>query len=872
MLSLLLPALASVNVNLAILTYQSDARFTSAETCVAEWVNGTCWLAEPMQAVVAAALTAVTDFNARDAVALPVLGSLGACDKQLQFRLLDSGGTAAKSVRALGDLSGTDVVIGAVRSTVTATTAAITGALDIPQISYWSTSTDLRDPILFPRFMRTIPSSLAPASDLCSFWKDELGLSTVAVLYMQTTYGRAYEEAAKDACLGLGLTFLSRDIPDFFEGSSSQQSIRSAVASLSESGAKAVLVLASKPVLEFIVEVALDTGLLRAGVSWVFADSVVPEQLDDLSEKARAALNGSLSIKAVGATDGNLQWTKFANERWATLEPGDFNPSLPADWQIRGDFFSTVDPHTSTVLRNGGAFAYDAIIAAGLLACEVAPMGKVPASFGTQFWASKKSLSFDGLTGRVQFDEKGDRGNANVLLFNLRDQGGFSEKRVAQFNNGTCTWDGGSRESSGVIFNLGNNGLPPYLLVIIGVLASVGLMLCLCCLPVGRLVPPLSRIAASHGTNPWTLLRRRISRANKEPAEGPPDIERRPFVEQRLWASVLEQRLWGTAAREAAQLRAYLHVTRNTTPFIEACVEKLLSRGGTAACTQRSCNDDGCEASPDLEAPRLLRTISAPLVEQSRATLKMRDLLRFCLNEQGAGGRQLWEEWKIALCDLRSKERHRDASVHRDSASRQALRSLLDPRARGSSEAEPISVHESEPISVHEFASLLLSPCNSAIEQRSATEDATEPLTSYWIASSHNSFLEGDQLTSAVSADMYRRLLLSGTRCLEIDCWDPTTFGRWCGQGPRVTHRMPGGVSLLCGSVAFGEVVAAIAEHAFTSSPLPVILSIEMHCSAKQQKKIAKELVNTLGDLLSRSEHAASTPLRDLHRKASRCG
>ena len=75
---------------------------------------------------------------------------------------------------------------------------------------------------------------------------------------------------------------------------------------------------------------------------------------------------------------------------------------------------------------------------------------------------------------------------------------------------------------------------------------------------------------------------------------------------------------------------------------------------------------------------------------------------------------------------------------------------------------------------MHEFASLLLSPCNSAIEQRSAPTDATEPLTSYWIDSSHNSFLEGDQLTSAASADMYRRLLLSGTRCLEIDCWDPT--------------------------------------------------------------------------------------------------
>ena len=184
----------------------------------------------------AAALTAVTDFNSRDASALPALGSLEGCDKQLKLRLLDSGGTAGTAVQALGDLSGTDMVIGSVRSAITATTAAITGALDIPQISYWSTSTDLSDIILYPRFMRTIPSSLAPAKGLCSFWK-ELGLLTVAVLYMRSTYGRAYEDIPDIP-----------HVPDFHDVSSYQHSIRSAVASLSESGAKAVQVLASKPV------------------------------------------------------------------------------------------------------------------------------------------------------------------------------------------------------------------------------------------------------------------------------------------------------------------------------------------------------------------------------------------------------------------------------------------------------------------------------------------------------------------------------------------------------------------------------------------------------------------------------------------------
>ena len=456
MLSLLLPALASTNVSLAILTLQSDARSTSAETCAGDWVNGTCWAPEPLQSVAASALTAVADFNSRDATAMPVLGSLAGCDKQLQFRLLDSGGTVAKSVQGLGDLSfGTDAVIGPVRSDVSATTAAITGALDIPQISYWSQSTDLSDSVLYPRFMRTVPSQLAPATDLCSFWKHELRLSTVAVLYQKSAYGRAYEEAAKAECQSLALTFVSKEFSE--DESSREESIRDAVESLSSSGAKAVLVAAFRPVnLVLIAESALETGLLRPGTSWFFtSSSQVDVAFSELSETARAALNGSLQIKAVGSTDNNPQWAHFANERWPELQPGDFNQFLPADWQIRDDFFRTVDPNTSAVLREGGTFAYDAVIAAGLLSSRVAPTRRLPPSFGTLFWEAKQNLSFDGLSGRVEFDEKGDRSNPNVQLFNLLDQGGFSEKYVAQFNNGTWVWEGGSRESSGVIYNFG---------------------------------------------------------------------------------------------------------------------------------------------------------------------------------------------------------------------------------------------------------------------------------------------------------------------------------------------------------------------------------------------------------------------------------
>lgn len=175
-----------------------------------------------------------------------------------------------------------------------------------------------------------------------------------------------------------------------------------------------------------------------------------------------------------------------------------------------------------------------------------------------------------------------------------------------------------------------------------------------------------------------------------------------------------------------------------------------------------------------------------------------------------------------------------------------------------------------------DFLRYMTSPIANAVRP-ALTEDATWSLSNYFISSSHNTYLTGNQLSSDSSTEAYKDVLLRGCRCIEIDVWDGKEFfkpdeerdshqpvgkmgklglkvAKWALEKfekpeviaesgtfeervasiitaePRVLHGFT-----LTKEITFRDVCEVVKLYAFSASELPLIVSLEVHCSPLQQ-------------------------------------
>jgi hypothetical protein len=157
-----------------------------------------------------------------------------------------------------------------------------------------------------------------------------------------------------------------------------------------------------------------------------------------------------------------------------------------------------------------------------------------------------------------------------------------------------------------------------------------------------------------------------------------------------------------------------------------------------------------------------------------------------------------------------------------DSLSIELIIQLFSQHTQASADEAFVRSLFQEKVSYGEFCRFVTDPDrNSPLSQEvlDMEDPMDRPLSHYFIASSHNTYIETHQLAGKSSKEGYENAFIRGARCVELDLYNRSR------QGPVITH---GGTMVT--NVPASEVNEAVGRCAFAHVGTPVILSLEDYC------------------------------------------
>ena len=201
----------------------------------------------------------------------------------------------------------------------------------------------------------------------------------------------------------------------------------------------------------------------------------------------------------------------------------------------------------------------------------------------------------------------------------------------------------------------------------------------------------------------------------------------------------------------------------------------------------------------------------------------------------------------------------RDDTLSRDQFIAFLMQTQQESEADARATAEKITA--AGKVEFGDFVTYMCSPTGNALRLPQVEKrDMSHPLTSYFISSSHNTYLVGHQLYGDSTTAGYINVLRRGCRCIEIDVWDGDD------DEPEVFHGYT-----LTKEISFKEVCKAIGEHAFWSEggevvDGPVIISLECHCGPVQQERMVQIMKDVWGDKLVQQPFCGAKTIHDVDR------